>query len=161
MKAEWINPFVSATVSVFAKMLNCEIERGNPTIKNGSNPCHDVSGIMGLQGKACGTVVVSLSRAAALTATEVMMGTKPEDIDADVVDVVGEITNMVAGAAKAQMSELSMSIGLPTVITGNSHLINFPRGVVVISIPFQSTWGPLCVDVGLRPSGVPSEPAMV
>jgi chemotaxis protein CheX len=71
-----------------------------------------------------------------------------------VIDVVGEITNMVAGAAKAQLAELSMSIGLPTVITGKSHIINFPRGVTIVSIPFESSWGALCVDVGLKEAGV-------
>lgn len=154
MKAEWINPFITATVSVFSKMLNCDITRCTPAAREGFQPPHEVSGVMGLQGNACGTVVVSLSREAALAATETMMGVKAVTIDADVIDVVGEITNMVAGAAKAQLVELSMTIGLPTVITGKSHVINFPRGVVVVGIPFESPWGPLCVDVGLKESGV-------
>lgn len=154
MKAEWINPFITATVSVFGKMLNCEITRATPATRDGCQPLHEVSGIMGLQGNVSGTVVVSLSREAAVAATETMMGSKPTGIDADVIDVVGEITNMVAGAAKAQLEELSMRIGLPTVITGKSHILNFPRGVTVISIPFDSPWGALSVDVGLKETGV-------
>jgi len=150
MKAEWINPFITATKSVFKTMLGCDIQRGNPSAKSGFQPEFDVTGIISLTGMACGTVVVSLSRETAIAATEAMMGQAPASIDEDVVDVIGEIANMIAGAAKGELEELSMSIGLPTVIVGKNRLISFPTHVNIISIPFNSPLGALCVDVGLK-----------
>ena len=66
MKAEYINPFVSAAVDVFSTMLQCELTRGKLTIGNGSQPTMDISGVIGLSGRATGTVVLSLDRAVAL-----------------------------------------------------------------------------------------------
>ena len=50
---------------------------------------------------------------------------KPIVIDGDVIDAVGELTNMVAGRAKAALEHLAMSLALPTVITGKNHVISF------------------------------------
>ena len=65
MKVEYINPFLSSTISVFDTMLRCKLERGNPYLKNGTQPQHEVSGVIGLSGKAQGTVVLGVSREAA------------------------------------------------------------------------------------------------
>jgi len=150
MKAEWINPFVKATNAVFKTMLGCDIQRGKPSARSTLQPEYEVTGIIGLTGIASGTVIVSLGRETAIAATDKMMGQRPSTIDEDAVDVVGEITNMVAGAAKAEMEELKMSVGLPTVVVGKNRIIGFPSGASIISIPFDSPWGPLSVDVGLK-----------
>ena len=74
MKAEYINPFLAATVSVFQTMLHCPLRRGQPFLKGGAQPEYDVSGIIGLSGTAKGTVVLSLGREAAMMAAGVMLG---------------------------------------------------------------------------------------
>ena len=73
MNVEYINPFLKSTVSVFNTMLNCKLERGTPYLKNGTQPQHEVSGVIGLSGKALGTVVLGLSREAAISATEALL----------------------------------------------------------------------------------------
>ena len=125
MKAEFINPFVCAAVDVFSTMLDCDLTRGKLSINASFQPAHDISGIIGLSGKASGTVVVSLDRNVAITATERMLGQRPEAIDNDVIDAVGEMTNMIAGKAKAGLEHLAMTLALPTVITGKNHVIRF------------------------------------
>ena len=52
MKVEYITPFVTSVTSVFATMLDCRIGRGEPFVKEGSQPHHEVSGIIGRSGKA-------------------------------------------------------------------------------------------------------------
>jgi chemotaxis protein CheX len=155
MKAEFINPFLTATVTVFQKMLGCTLTRLTPFIKRGSQPEYDVSGIIGLSGKAKGTVVLSMSREAALAAAEALLGERPTELNADVSDAIGELTNIIAGNAKAKMEELAMSVSLPTVITGRNHTVEFPRKVTPICIPFDCEWGFVSVEVGLVESVVP------
>ena len=99
-------------------MLNCTVTRGELRLKDNHQPEFEITGIVGLSGKAAGTVVLSLSREVAFAATEAFLGDKPTDISADVVDAVGEITNMIAGGAKAQLEKFAMSLGLPTVVAG-------------------------------------------
>lgn len=156
MKAEHINPFVSAAADVFATMLDCKLTRGKISLNANFQPEHDVSGVIGLSGGAVGTVVVSLSRNVAVTATEVLLGTRPETIDADVIDAVGELANMIAGRAKAELEPLALSLALPTVITGTEHTVSFGSAAQAICIPFSCAWGDLSVEVGLAEQPVPA-----
>ena len=149
MRAEYINPFVSSIVATFDTMLSCSLKRGELKLKRDYNPPHEVSGIIGLSGKAVGTVVVSLSRQVALKAASTMLMTEATELDADVVDAVGEITNMVAGAAKAELEEYQLSISLPNVILGRGHEVRFPSNVQPICLPFECEWGTLALEVGL------------
>lgn len=149
MKVEYINPFVTSVTSVFATMLDCQISRGRVFVKEGSQPHHEVSGIIGLSGKAKGTVVLSLEPDVALAATEAMLLERPPEINSDVVDAVGELTNVVAGGAKAKLEHFALSVSLPSVIIGREHTLEFPSNVTPISIPFDCPWGGVILDVGL------------
>lgn len=149
MNVQYINPFVAATVSVFSKMLGCTLSRRELRLKSQHRPEYEVSGVIGLSGRAAGTVVLSLSRDVALNGAAALLGERPETLGSDVSDAVGELTNIIAGAAKAQLAEWEMSVSLPTVITGRNHRINFPSGAAPICVDFDSPWGPLCLEVSL------------
>ena len=151
MNAEYINPFLGSTVTVFRTMLQCELVRGQPFLKNGDQPQFDISGVIGLSGSAKGTVVLSLCEKTALRAAETMLGQRLTSIDAEVRDAVGELTNMIAGSAKAKLENMNLSVSLPSVITGKGHCIDFPRNVTPICIPFDCPWGMVVVEVGLEP----------
>ncbi|QDU95434.1 chemotaxis protein CheX [Lignipirellula cremea] len=146
---EFINPFVVAATKVFNVMLGCELKRGPLFLKNNTQPDFEISGVIGLSGKASGTVVLSLQKEVALSLTEVLLEKRPEHLDADVVDAIGELTNMVAGNAKTRLEQFQISLGLPSVIIGKNHSVEFPRGIAPIGIPFQSRLGPVCLVVGL------------
>ena len=147
MKAEFINPFLSSTVDVFATMLDCELTRGELSLNPTFQPQHEITGIIGMTGKASGTVVVSFDSEVALSATEAMVGEKPESLDGDVISAVGELTNMIAGKAKADLSQFEMKLALPTVITGKDHMISLDSTAQAIAIPYSCKWGDLCVEV--------------
>ena len=149
VRVEYINPFVTSAVKVFATMLDCHLERGQLYLKGNSQPDFEISGVIGLSGNASGTVVLSLGRDTAIQAAATMLGEQPTELDADVVDAIGELTNMVAGSAKAQLEQFEMSLSLPSVIIGKNHSVEFPSGVTPIGIPFECEWGSVCLDVGL------------
>lgn len=149
MKAEHINPFLTAAVDVFSTMLNCKLQRGPLALNADFQPEHEVSGVIGLSGKAEGTVVVSVEREVALCVAEQMLGERPESLNAEVVDAIGEVTNMIAGRAKAGLAHLEMRLNLPKVIIGKNHTINFGAAAQKISIPYLCPWGEMTVDVGL------------
>jgi chemotaxis protein CheX len=153
MRAEFINPFLAAAQDVFRTMLSCELSRGPLALKRTHCPEYEVNGLIGLSGKCQGMVVVGLGRETALKATERLVGACPAEIDADVLDAVGEITNMIAGAAKAKLEAYELSVGLPTVICGKHHVIAFPSKCTPVVLPFSSALGPICLDVGLSGLG--------
>jgi chemotaxis protein CheX len=149
VRVELVNPFVSATKNVFQTMLGTTLTRGPLGIKRDHAPAYEVSGLIGLCGRYQGMVVVSIGRSTAICATEILLGARPEEINSDVVDAIGELTNMIAGAAKSLLEDYHLNIGLPTVIYGRSHSIKFPMGSLALVIPFDSGIGPVCVEVGL------------
>lgn len=149
MRAEYINPFLSSLSNAFSTMLGCQVKRGSLRLKDGSSTVHEISGIIGLSGKAVGMVVLSLSEPLALKAASTMLMTESTEIDADVIDAVGELANVVAGAAKAELEEYQLSVSLPSVITGRDHDVRFPSNVTPICIPCETDWGPLVLEVGL------------
>lgn len=149
MNVDYINPFLVSTVSVFTKMLSLELVREAPFVRAKDSPQYDVTGMIGLTGKTTGMVALSLPGDFALSITQRLLGERPPEIDAQVVDAIGELTNMVAGAAKARLETLQLSLGLPTVILGQSSRIAYPSRCTPISIPFRSPLGPLVVEVGI------------
>ncbi len=52
MKVEYINPFLESTIAVFHTMLGCELVRKEAFLKKSCRPEHEISGIIGLSGKA-------------------------------------------------------------------------------------------------------------
>jgi chemotaxis protein CheX len=92
-----------------------------------------------------------------LSATEALLGERPSEINGEVADAVGELTNIVAGNAKAKLEYLNLSVSLPTVVAGKWHTIEFPKSVLPICIPFDCKWGPVAMMVGLVEQASPSE----
>ncbi len=151
MRVEYINPFIRSLDNAFKTMLNCEVRRGKLCLKQDPCPNYEISGVIGLSGRAIGTVVLSLSASVALKAASTMLMSEVSEINAEVVDAVGELANVVAGAAKAELAEYEMSTSLPSVITGRSHSVRFPSNVTPICVPFETDWGALTLEVGFAP----------
>ena len=149
MKVEYINPFIKSVANTFNTMLSCEVKRGEICLKSAKNPTYTVSGVIGLSGRAVGTVVLSLPKEIALKAASIMLMMEATEIDDDVLDAVGELTNIIAGGAKAELAEYELAVSLPNVITGREHEIHFPSNVHPICIPFKTDWGEMTLEVGL------------
>lgn len=150
MDANHINPFIKSTLNVFETMLNCKVQRTGLTLVETPEAIHEISGIIGLSGKASGSVVVNVSREVALGAYERLLGEPADQINDEVTDLIGEITNMIAGSAKADLHQYEMSVGIPNVITGVGHTVHFPSKVRPICVHFSSDLGPLALIVGLN-----------
>ncbi|MEN6459494.1 MAG: chemotaxis protein CheX [Thermoguttaceae bacterium] len=150
MNQDYLDHFVTAAVSTFDAMLNCKLTPRETFAKEGTQPQHEVSGVIGLSSKkARGTVVLSLSQEAALAATGAMLGDQPAEINSDVTDAVGELTNIIAGAAKAKLEHLALDLSLPMTVVGKQLVLRFPQDAISICIPYGCPWGDVAVEVAL------------
>lgn len=148
MTAEYINPVISATKNVFETMLDCTATRTGLMLKETMSPRHELSAVIGVTGKVAGTIVVSMSESAALGVLDRMVGIKAPEINTEVCDAVGELTNMIAGSAKAQLERLELSISIPNIVSGKNHNVHYPSNVQPICIVFDSEIGPFAIEVG-------------
>ncbi len=142
--------FVSSTQNTFETMLKIKLQPGKPQQKAGSFPSYDISGIIGLSGDAIGSVSLSFPKSVALNAVAALLGTEVKTITAEVVDAVGELTNIVAGSAKVLLVPLRLSISLPSVVVGVNHQLAASQGVETVVVPFVSDLGHLALEISLK-----------
>ncbi len=145
---DYINPVISGLEKTFSTMLACTIERVGLGLMENNLALHPVSGIIGISGKGVGTVVLSMSESVAIKAASTMLMTELTTVDDDVLDAVGEITNMVCGDAKAKLEKFQLSMSLPNVLCGENCRLHFPQNARPISIPFKCSWGALALQIG-------------
>ncbi len=150
MKAEHINPFLSSVASTFHTMLGTEVRRGPMSLRDPAKKSYPISGVIGLTGKAVGTVVINLSEEVALKAASALLMDDIRVINDDVLDAVGELANVIAGQAKAELEQYELSVSLPNVVTGDNHRVRFPSSSSPVCVPFETDLGPLQLEVGFE-----------
>lgn len=150
MNIEFVNPFLVSTVKVLATMANTKATPGKPFIKTDKSARGDVTGIVGLRGaQAKGSLAITFTEPAILHIYAEMLGENAKEVDASVVDCVGEITNMITGGAKAILSEkgYKFELAIPTMIAGKDHAIFHKTMGKVICIPFETPAGSFSLEV--------------
>lgn len=150
MNVEFVNPFLGALVDVLATMAQTEAHRGPLSLKRDETALGEVTGLIDLKGsQATGSLAVTFSESAILAIFQRMLGEIRETVDAEVADLVGELTNMVTGGAKKVFAEkgLDFAMATPVLLTGAGHAIHHPvRGPTVL-VPFYSDAGAFYVEV--------------
>lgn len=150
MKAKFINPFINASQRLFKEYMKLDITAGKPFLLTDPKNLKGVSGIIGLAGETTGAVVLTFSRDTAIEMVSRLEGKKYVALGAEILDGVGEMINIIAGNAKKDLAEFRIVISLPGIITGNDYKINWPQGVPVISIPYESELGPFAINVSIK-----------
>ena len=138
MDIKYINPFIVAAQTVFKTMLGISAEMGKPALKTVNRTSGDVTGIMGLVGDKKGTVAISLREKGAKFVYKTLVGEECESISQDVVDAIGEITNIISGQARKEFekNDINLNAAIPMVIVGKEVEMNFITKIPIISLPF-------------------------
>jgi chemotaxis protein CheX len=150
VKAEYINPFIKASVNLFTQYLGVEVTPGTPYVRSDPEDLEEVSGIIGLAGETTGAVVLSFSRETAVELVSRMAKKKYQALTNEVIDGVGELVNVIAGNAKQGLTDFRIDMSLPGIVTGKAYSIHWPEGIPVVAIPFESELGHFSVNVSLR-----------
>lgn len=124
---------------------------GKPHLKEGNRAMGDVSAIIGFAGSAQGSLALSFSEKCILKIVNNMLGENFTEINDDIRDAVGEITNMISGDARKRLEADGFKImaAIPTVVSGQDHRIRHVLGGASIVIPFETNEGPFVVDMCL------------
>jgi len=149
LDTELIVPFVNSVRSLFKTMVNMEMTVERPYVKTDGTTSYDVSGIIGFSGQIQGSVIVSFAVAAAKKIVATFAGMEMEPGTPDFADAVGELANMIAGAAKKSLGS-SANITVPTVILGQSHGVARLRDVPCVVIPCTTPAGNFALEVSIK-----------
>lgn len=150
MRAEFVNPFLLSMLNVMGTMANLELSPGKPQRKTDERALGDVSGLIGMvAAQTRGSLSVSFQKELALEAMRRMLGEAPAEIDDEVADLVGELTNMVTGGAKRLLAEngFDFEMATPVVVSGPGHSISHHAKGPRIFMPFESEFGRAIIEI--------------
>ncbi|GAB3037316.1 chemotaxis protein CheX [Bowmanella dokdonensis] len=150
MNVEFINPFIASLINVLETMAQTKLQPGKPKKKADEVARGDVSGLIGMVGpQVKGSFSISFDESLALEIMHRMLGEKPAKIDAEVTDMVGEITNMVTGGAKLELAKkgYDFDMATPIVVSGRQHTITHKVDGPKIVLPFTNEAGNASLEI--------------
>ncbi len=153
MKAELINPFIVATLSVLETSASVESSPLTPYIKKESVAKGDVSGVIDLTGQFNASVSISFTSQCILKIVSTMFGEEMTQMNEDVNDAVGELSNMIAGQVTTNISGLGESLKavFSKVLTDEGHTITHIVEKPVLALPFETGSGSFTIEVCFKP----------
>jgi chemotaxis protein CheX len=152
MDVRFINPFLDGAKEVLKTMAFTDATPGKVYLKKGDTAHGDVSGIIGITGDAIGSLAVSFHSQCICGIVSSMLGETYTEPNREVLDAVGELTNMISGVARTQMEKNGLSVyaAIPSVVIGEDHTINHILKAPSIVIPFSTVHGDFVVDVCIK-----------
>ncbi len=151
MDVAYINPFIASVRNVFETMIKVPFTLGKPYLKRGDERLYKLfrlSAVLEMSGDVTGVVVLNFTEGTALALVGGLTGTPPTAINADVIDAVGEIGNMVAGNARKDFPPGEHKVSTPKV--KRPYEVIYPTHAPVIMIPVDTGAGRCILEVGLR-----------
>jgi len=139
MDAKLINSFINAARTVFKTMLSMEMDMDKPFVKPTSSTSGDITGVIGFAGDKKGTMCISIKQKGALYIYSMLIGDDKPGITAEVVDAIGELTNIISGQARKELegNGINLKAAIPTVIVGSGLELHFIGRLPVLSLPFH------------------------
>lgn len=134
-----VNAFVDGVQKTLSTMAMTESTPKKAFVERDFKAKGDVSGMIGMvSGSMRGTITISFEKPAIFKVLENMLGEPYTELNEEVRDAVGELTNMIYGTAKTTLNEMgyNFEMAIPTVITGNHEITSYHKGAALI-IPFD------------------------
>lgn len=153
MDVNFINPVLRSMLNVLSTMAHIEPKVGAPKIKEKNNIIQgkNISGVMSMVGRrGNASIALTFSEAAILHIAKNMLPGDVTTIDGMVIDLVGELANMVLGGAKSELETggYFFNLSLPTIILGSDYLIAHKTNAPIIMLPFTMPEGEFVVEAG-------------
>lgn len=115
-----------ATETLFKTMVAMDLKYDSSVLAEETYVQADISGFVSFMGKYHGTVGIFCSKEFALKIASSMLMEEMSVVNADVIDTVGEIANMIAGNVKTKITEDygEMELSVPIVMIGDGTKTN-------------------------------------
>lgn len=162
MEAQFINPVIASVLNILKMMAQLEPTTGAIAKKKPDEIVkgRNITGLMTMVGKreviksvgkrAAASIAITFSEAAILHIAKKMLPGEITRIDGMVIDLAGEIANMILGSAKTDLETKGFifQMSLPTIIMGEDYLIAHRIKSPIIKVPFSMPEGDFFVEVG-------------
>ncbi len=115
-----VEDIISCTNEVFATMISMEVKCDGSFYQKEDMISTDIISLISFTGEHSGIVAFFGSKDMAIKITSQMLGMEVTEIDQDVKDAMGELTNMIGGTLKNKVTDTfgAMHLSVPIVIAG-------------------------------------------
>jgi CheY-specific phosphatase CheX len=99
-----------------------------------------VTGMIGVHGDVSGFITVNMAEQVAMTAVAGLLQEQFETLNGQVIDGVGEITNIISGGIKNKLAKTPWAfshVTVPSVIVGQNYQIAYAKGLEFLSAAFE------------------------
>lgn len=154
-----VSAICGATADVFSTMLGLELTPEAARSENGSaTPLDGVVALIGLAGDWVGTAMIYCSAEFACRLCTQLLMTEAPSVNEEVLDAVGEVTNMIIGNVKTVIEEVVGPLGLsvPTVVFGHNFTTRNPGTSTWTVVPFRCEAETMTIKIHLAPAAEPT-----
>ncbi len=100
----------------------------------------NITGMLGVHGDVSGFITVNMAERVAFSLVGGLLEDRFDHLTDQIVDGVGEITNIVAGRIKSNLVNTQWSfrhVTVPSVIVGRNYQIAYVRGLKYLAVLFE------------------------
>jgi chemotaxis protein CheX len=147
-----INAFIDGVSKTMTTMANTKCEIGKPFVEKKFESKGDVAGLISMMaGTMKGVMTISYEKEVACQIVQNMLNEEHVEVNDQIIDAIGELTNMVYGTAKTTLNELgyNFEMAIPTVVVGNLKITSYHSGATLV-IPFSSNGGNFFVEITVQ-----------
>ncbi|MDP6442520.1 MAG: response regulator [Pirellulaceae bacterium] len=159
MNVEQLNAVAGAAVSTFDNMLGLAVERENVFLCETPHPLGEVSSLVTFSGSVNGLCVFTLDRSLAAWVARNLQEVEEPSAN-EIADTVGELANIIFGAAKARLAKQEVNMSLPEILIGRTRLIDFPD-YPIVGVAFATSWGRIHTQFALDAFTPPKRPKIL
>lgn len=150
MRADILNPFLEATVSLIKEMTDLNLKRGKLELQCDSVKILGIAAIVGITGDLSGRVLIDMEIQTALKLASIMNFEEFTEVNNLVRSTIQEVANMISGKAIMLLNNKGYNLDItpPTICEGKNTIIT-NRNAQLISVPFESEIGRIIIDLGI------------
>lgn len=153
MNVAYINPFITACIDVFETFAGLVSTPGRPLARKYPGDHGSVKAMISLNGHGInGYFIISFSHDFLKKIVAGLFGTNASASTAECNDLAGELTNMITGSAKAQLSKQGFffDVAVPRIGQALPKIPAAMENTPVIMVPFSTPSGEYTIEASLK-----------
>jgi chemotaxis protein CheX len=135
---EMVADLIASTREVFETMVFQPLDSQTPIEGSALRARSNVVGTVAFAGERCGIVAFYSTTETARTIAGAMLSLPAAQVNGEMADAIGEITNMIAGTFRSKMAAQGSrwAISVPTVTIGSDFYTKYVSDVRRVLCPF-------------------------
>lgn len=154
MKPIYTSSFNIAVKEVLSMMAGLDLGEAAPYKLDKPKVLGQISSTIGIYGPGFeGAVIAHFNKPLAFQLLDSIFGIKTQDLSGEIFDAVGEVTNMICGRMKTELtnaSGLEYTMTVPTIIVGDNYQTHIPLSEPAYVLPYAESGGEQSLNIEVK-----------